>query len=287
MNATATADSHGIRRVPCPLIDARVSLPARPRRVVSLVSGLTEALWEMGLSHRVVGVSRYCARYVDAGTRTVAGDYLHIDEACLTQLQPDLVIMTAGVQLGIARKLSKAGWPVFVFPLPDSFHGIVENIRRLGAIMGEMPSAHALCERMERDACELLATAPATGPSVYAELWFGRHLRMAGGLTFIHDLLRFAGAKNVFADQAEGYLAFDSGAVEKARPELVIMFWEEDDHVVDIDAVLKERGWRERWPFAVVEAGIQRGRNLIHDGPSILDTARWLRGELVRVTRKH
>lgn len=27
-------------------------------------------------------------------------------------------------------------------------------------------------------------------------------------------------------------------------------------------------------------ATLQRGRNLIHDGPSILDTARWLRTQL-------
>ena len=37
------------RRAPGSLLGGRVALPAQPRRVVSLVSGLTEALWALGL----------------------------------------------------------------------------------------------------------------------------------------------------------------------------------------------------------------------------------------------
>jgi iron complex transport system substrate-binding protein len=273
-----------MRRVPCPLLDGRVNLPERPRRIVSFVSGLTEAIWEMGLEDRVVGVSQYCARYVDTGTRSVAGDYLQIDEKILTRLQPDLVILTAGVQLGVARNLARAGWPVFVFPLPESFGGILENIRRLGALLGEMGAAHELVDQMTRQARELAATAPVRRPRVYAELWFGRHVRMTGGLTFIHDLLQLAGGENVLGRRSGGYLAFDQGAVEAARPEVIVMSSEEDDHLVNVPQLLAERGWPGRWPFAVVEAGIKRGRNVIHDGPSFLETARWLRAELDRVT---
>ena len=37
------------------------------------------------------------------------------------------------------------------------------------------------------------------------------------------------------------------------------------------------------WLIVVVtnQSGIARGTNLIHDGPSMLETARWLRGELI------
>lgn len=272
-----------LRRVPGSLLGERVEIPARPRRIVSLVSGLTEAIWAMGLAERVVGVSQYCARYVDIGGRAVAGSYLQIDEAVLAELQPDLVLMTGGVQLGVARKLAAAGWPVYVVPLPESIYGLLENIRRLGALLGEMTAAMALTNRLERDVSLLRATAPRHRPRVLAELWFGRHVRMAGGLTFIHDLVTLAGGDNIFAAEPEGYLAFDDLAVRARRPDIVVMFWEEDDHVVDVPALLAERGWRAQWPFHVVEAGIQRGRNLIHDGPSLIETARWLRAELAAI----
>lgn len=271
------------RRVPGSLLGERVVLPARPRRIVSLVSGLTEAIWAMGLEERVVGVSQYCARYVDIGARPVAGKYLEVDEALLTTLQPDLILMTGGVQLGVARRLVAAGWPVYVLPLPDSFFGILENIRKLGALFGEMEVAGALTAQLAREAANLWAGAAGVmrpRPTVLAELWCGRHPRMVGGLSFVHDLLELAGLDNIWAGAPEGYLKPDYEAAAARRPEVVVVFWEEDDHVVDVRRLLAERGWTGQWPFRVVEAGIQRGRNLIHDGPSLLETARWLRSRV-------
>jgi len=271
MSAPAT------RTLRCEPLDTLVTLPARPRRVACLCSGWTEALWEMGLSGRVAGVSKYCSRYVDTAGRAVVGDYLRIDEAVLDAIDADLILLTGGVQLGVARRLAKAGRPVYVLPLPDSFAGILENIRRLGALMGEMRAAHTLTARLETEAAALRAAAPKRRPRVCAELWFGRHPRIAGGLTFIHDLIDLAGGENIFADQPEGYLKLDVAAIETARPDSIILFHEEDDHPLNVPAWRAERGWEDRH---VIESGITPGQNLIHDGPSMLDTARWLQSSL-------
>lgn len=271
MSAPAT------RTLRCEPLDTLVTLPARPQRVACLCSGWTEALWTMGLSGRVAGVSKYCSRYVDTSGKTTVGDYLRIDEAALDAINADLILLTGGVQLGIARRLAKAGRPVYVLPLPDSFAGIQENIRRLGALMGEMIAAHTLTTRLEAEAAALRAAAPKRRPRVYAELWFGRHPRMAGGLTFIHDLIDLAGGENIFADQPEGYLKLDLAAVAAAEPDTTILFHEEDDHPLDVPAWRSERGWTNH---NLIESGITRGQNLIHDGPSILDTARWLQSRM-------
>lgn len=273
--------SNVVRRVKCEAIAAFIQMPERPRRVVSLVSGLTEAIFAMGLGDRLVGVSHYCARYAPVAGLPVAGDYLKIEVEKLRELRPDLVLMTSGVQLGLARRLAQAGVPVFVLQLPDSLGGILENIRRLGALLGEMEAAHELVERMATEAAALRAVRPAVRPRIYAELWFGRHPRMAGGLTFVHDILELAGGTNILRGAAAGYLALNLPAVVAAKPEVVVVFSEEDDHPVDVPALMAERGWAGAWPHVVIESGIPRGRNLIHDGPSLLETARWLRGELV------
>ena len=273
--------SKTVRLVRCDPVNRLVQLPEHPQRVVSFVSGLTEAIWAMGLEDRVVGVSAYCGRYVPTDGRPVAGDYLRIDEGMLRALQPVLVLMTSGVQLGVARRLLAAGWPVFVLPLPDSFAGVVDNLRRLGALLGEMEPAHALMDRMAREAAELRATAPANPPRIYGELWFGRHPRMVGGLTFIHDILELAGGTNIFRGVPASYLALDAVSVAAAKPEAIVVFSEADDHPVDGAELMRERGWTGSWPFVLIESGVQRGQNLIHDGPSLLDTVRWLRAELV------
>lgn len=265
-----------IRRVRCEALGTIVELPARPARIVSLVSGFTEGLWALGLAERVVGVSAFCRRYVAVGDRATPGDYLKVDDAALAALKPDLVLMTGGVQLGVARRLAAAGLPVYVLPLPDSFAGILENLRKLGALTGEMAAALALTDRMEREAAELRASAPAARPRVYVELWFGRHPRMAGGLTFIQDLVSLAGGENVWADAPEGYLKLDLAGTEKRKPDVAVIFWEDDDTMVDAPALMKERGWT----MPLIEAQLRPGQILIHDGPSCLGVARWLRDQL-------
>lgn len=267
------------RRVRCEPLGEIVNLPMRPERVVCLVSGWTEAIWTMGLAERVIGVSKFCRRYVDTGDRAVAGDYLRIDEDKLRALRPDLVLMTGGVQLGVARRLAKAGLPVFVLPLPDSYFGVLENIRRLGALFGEMGAAQTLTAKMQARAAALRVASPARAPATYVELWCGRHPRMIGGLTFIHDIVELAGCRNVFADRAEGYLEIDRAAVAAARPELLVLFHEEDDHPLDVAAWREQSGWRG----PIIEAGITRGRNLLHDGPSLLDTSAWLQSEVQKL----
>ena len=72
----------------------------------------------------------------------------------------------------------------------------------------------------------------------------------------------------------------ESGAASHNGPDIMRVghLVEEDDHPLDVAAWRRERGWTG----LVIEAGIAPGRNLIHDGPTLTDTARWLRGELER-----
>jgi iron complex transport system substrate-binding protein len=269
--------SNEVRRVRCEALGTIVSLPEKAVRIVSLTAGYTEGLFAMGLAERVVGLSAFCGRYVEVGGRPVVGDYLKIDDEAVAALKPDLVLMTGGVQLGVARRLAAAGLPVYVLPLADSFAGIVENLRRIGALAGEMAAAHALTDRMEREAAELRASVPVVRPRVYVELWFGRHPRMAGGLTFIQDIVTLAGGENVWADAPTGYLKLDLVETAKRKPDVAVIFWEDDDTMVDAPSLMQERGWT----MPLIEAQLKPGQILIHDGPSCLEVARWLRGRLV------
>jgi iron complex transport system substrate-binding protein len=269
--------SNEVRRVRCEALGTIVSLPEKAVRIVSLTAGYTEGLFAMGLAERVVGLSAFCGRYVEVGGRPVVGDYLKIDDEAVAALKPDLVLMTGGVQLGVARRLAAAGLPVYVLPLADSFAGIVENLRRIGALAGEMMAAHTLTDRMEREAAELRASVPVVRPRVYVELWFGRHPRMAGGLTFIQDIVTLAGGENVWADAPTGYLKLDLVETAKRKPDVAVIFWEDDDTMVDAPSLMQERGWT----MPLIEAQLKPGQILIHDGPSCLEVARWLRGRLV------
>ncbi len=267
-------------RVYCDSLGRSVDLPDRPQRIVSLVSSATEALATIGCLDRIAGVSSYCRRYVPNLTAPVVGDYLSVDEDLLREIEPDLVITTTGVQRGVGKGLSHDGYPVFAIPLPNSLHGILEGVMLLGALVGEMDAARDLVHRWTAHFEALRADAPPTRPRVYAELWFGAYQRTPGGLTFIHDLLEAAGAQPLFGDVARSYLNVDVGEVEHRRPDVAVVF-SEPEYPVDAAALVREREWNVTLPhLALIQSDVTRGRNLIHDGPSMMETATWLHGRI-------
>ena len=226
----------------------------------------------------MVGVSCYCARYVPDLKVPVVGDYLKIDENLLTELAPDLILITTGLQRNLGLKLAKKGLPVYALPLPNSFYGLLENTVTMGALMNEMQEGRRLCLQMETKAAKIRNRNVGPRPSVYVELWFGRHMRTIGGLTYIDDLVTIAGGDPIFAERREGYFIPDLAEVERLRPDLFLLFSELEYPIVSKE-LLSERGWDRSLKLKIVASSVTRGQNLIQEGPSFLETAAWLQNQ--------
>lgn len=261
------------------LINCIVDIPENPHRIVSLSSGFTEALFRMGCADRVAGVSQYCGRYVDAADRPVAGDYLTVDHPTLVAIDPDLIVLTGGAQRSLALKLTEEGYPVYALPLPESFAGVCDGAIRLGALTGDVTRGRELAWHMMTEAAAIRSAWTGPVPTVYVELWFGRHVRTIGGRTFIHDTVEIAGGRPVFGYHPGSYVGLDIDAIDEACPDVIVGF-SEPEFPVDFRTEIEKRLWTE-WPRKprVVVSDVRRGRNVIHDGPSLLETARWLQEE--------
>lgn len=257
-----------------------VSLPSKPKRIVSMSSGFTEALFEIGYGENVVGVSSYCSRYVPNLSAPIVGDYLVVNENILKQLEPDLVLTTTGVQRTLGKKLSEHGFPVYACPLPNSFYGILDNIILIGGLIDEISAARALAQRWSTFFLDLEADVSASRPRVYTECWFGKHPRTPSGFTFIDDIIHAAGGENIFRDNRNGYLNLDIEETTRHRPDLMILFTE-PEYPVNANELLEQRGWQG---LRVIESNVQRGMNIIHDGPSMMETAAWLKDQIARIT---
>ncbi len=265
-------------RVFCETLGVHVELPERPHRIVCLASSLTETLFEMGCGHRVAGISAYCSRYIPAGDLPVVGDYLRVDKALLQQVQPDLIILTTGIQRNLGIRLAQEGYPAYALPLPTSLSGVMENLNVLGGLVNEVESARRLRQRWEQQFGTLYLSAPMRRPRVYIELWFGRHMRTVGALSFVHDLVEASGGDNIFGRDRRAYFVPDPEQVASLRPD-VLVFHTEPDYPVDVPKLIEERGWH-RWnpaPYVVVGT-VDKGQNIIHEGPSMMETATWLQG---------
>lgn len=266
-------------------IDYTIDIPDVPHRIVCLSSGFTESLFAMGLADSVVGVSAYCSRYVDTGDRPVVGDYLTVDRSRLDGVHPDLVIATGGIQRRLVLTLKDEGYPVYPLPLPETFWGICDSAVRLGALAGDVAAGRRLATRMTGEAESIRSAWRGRSPRVYIEAWFGRHPRTIGGRSFIHDTVRIAGGSPLLSDHPAAYLPLD--AAEERRSTLThadfLLGFHEPEFHVDFAEVAARRWPDESDRPRVIVSDTARGRNIIHDGPSLLETARWLQQEFAEL----
>ena len=231
----------------------------------------------MGFIDRVVGVSEYCSRYVPQLTAPVVGQYLNCNIEQIKQLKPDLILTTGGIQLKLATKLAQQGLPIFVLPLPQSFHGILENIRILGGLINQLEASRKLTASLNTRAESIRLKAPTKRPSVYLELWLGKHMRAVGGGSFIQDLIHIAGGNLIFRDRSAGYFTPDFKAIASLNPD-IFLFFHEPEYLIDPTELVNQRNWNPK--TKIIISTVTCGENMIQDGPSILDTAEWLQQQL-------
>ncbi|BDS08082.1 iron ABC transporter substrate-binding protein [Oceaniferula spumae] len=266
------------RNIHSEAIDHQFAIGDRPARIVSLLPSATEALYHMGLIDRVIGVSEYCDRYVPDLTVPQVGQYLNCDIEQIKNLEPDLVLTTGGIQRKLALKLAKENLPVFVLPLPQSFHGILENIRILGGLMNELEASRKLTASLSSRADVIRQAAPTNRPKVYLELWLGRHMRAVGGGSYIEDLITIAGGDLIFKNESTGYFTPDFEQVSSLEPD-IHLFFHEPEYLVDPTKLVADRNWNP--DTKIIISTVKCGENMIQDGPSFLDTAEWLQQQLI------
>lgn len=261
------------------LLNETVETPDHPTRIVSLAPFATETFATWNMADRVVGVSAWCRPFMQGWERPVVGTYLDANRKRLKELKPDLILTSGGVQRPLALALLSEGYPVYTFPLPHGMWGILENYATLAALIDEVPKGRAFQREWFAAMKELERNAPKKRPRVYVEMWLGSDMRTIGNLNYVNSFFEWLGADNVFGDDPRSYFIPAFEDVAAREPELYF-FHTEPQHPVDVEKLLDERGWKvpaER----LHKSGIDCGRNIIHEGPSMLETATWLQAKMI------
>lgn len=200
-----------------------LTLVAPPARIVSLVPSVTETLFDLGLADRIVGVTRFCVR-PDAGVRgkTRVGGTKRLDLARIRALAPDLVIANKEENRREEVASLAADLPVYV-QYPRTLAETAAEILRLGALTGTVERAGPLAGAVETARREVAARARAVRPIRTAYLIWRNPYWVAGGDTYIDDMLATCGAANVFAGRAERYFPVRADQIAAAVPEVILL----------------------------------------------------------------
>jgi len=204
--------------------DERPALPRPPERIVSLVPSLTEALFDLGLGARVVGVTDWCV-HPAAGVAALpkVGGTKDTDVAAVLALRPDLVISNHEENTRrTVERLRAAGVPVWVtYP-----RTVAEGAALLRALAGLGAGPEALArvvEPVEQAVAEARRALPEIRVRVFCPIWRDPWMSV-GPDTYAHDLITLSGGANVFADRdGRRYPIVTLDQIVAAAPEVILL----------------------------------------------------------------
>ena len=190
-----------------------------PRRIVSLVPSQTELLFYLGLEEEVVGITKFCVRpnswFLE---KTRIGGTKNVDIEVIRRLQPDLIIANKeeNSQSQI-NELSKefSVWVSDVKTLPDA----LQMITQIGQITNKTLIANELSDKIEKYFKDI--SVPPSMRSAAYFIWRNPYM-VAGGDTFIHEMLKFAGFYNIFAGQNR-YPKVDKAQLADLKPAFILL----------------------------------------------------------------
>jgi len=231
---------------PVELTDATgttVTLDERPERIVTVNPSAAQTLWEIGARDRVVGVTQFAAYLDGAGEKTdVSAEGLGVSVEKVVNADPDLVLAPNASADQVAD-LRDQGLTVYHFPAATSVDDIAAKTTTTGRLVGNCEAAAATNEEMAAAVADAEArTADVDRPKALYPLGDGF---VAGGDTFIDEIMRVGGVDNVAAEEGDGYPQLSNEVILQTDPELII--------VTDPDAPILDEE-----PYASTTAGIER-----------------------------
>ncbi|MGE0568821.1 MAG: ABC transporter substrate-binding protein [Bacteroidia bacterium] len=175
-------------------MNRKVAIPEEVNRIVSLVPSQSEFLWDMGLSNKIVGVSKFCIHPDEMyrNTKRVGGTK-QLDIKAIIDLKPDLVIgnKEENVQEQI-EELSKHCpiWMSDVNSLEDAF----SMMHSLNEMLNVSSEKKELVKNIEENLKSVQGMFEGTK---VAYLIWHEPIMAVGSNTFIHSVLEYLGFENV------------------------------------------------------------------------------------------
>ena len=146
----------------------------------------------------------------------------------IVALAPDLAIGFSDIQADIAKELIARGVEVWIAN-HRSVEGILDYVRRLGAIVGAARKAERYAAELAAHVDEVRAAgrALARHPRVYFEEWDDPLISCIG---WVSELIAIAGGEDVFPEKAacalgRDRIVDDPAEVVKRAPEVIVGSW--------------------------------------------------------------
>jgi len=202
-----------------------IVVPSHPQRVVSLSPAVTEIMYALGAGDLIVGRTDFCEFPPEAEQIPSVGGISNLNIERILSMQPDLVISGSMIPRKATDQMDQMGTPMVCVVEKPKFEALYDNIMAIGRLVDREHEADSLVAKLKAETEQLqdstIENAEST-PTVYYVVGFGPAGNFtAGGNTFINDIIRMAGGRNI-AEGIEGW-SYSLEALMKEDPDYIIV----------------------------------------------------------------
>lgn len=200
-----------------------LKMKEHPKRIISLAPSLTEMIFACGGGDKLVARSQSSDYPPEATYLPEVVSFPSPDFEAMIDLEADLVFGTDEIlPARLIPSFDKLNLPVFLQHY-DSLADVIRNIRVTGQILGTDSIAKHLADSLEQKLNSI--RQQTTGQIAYPcfVIVSAEPLIVAGGSSYVNDLLVKAGAKNIFGEMNEAYPKVTPEAILAANPEFIIV----------------------------------------------------------------
>jgi len=213
----------------------RVETGQPPARIISLAPSVTEILFELDLSDRVVGVTRFCDYPPEAVKKPRVGGYFDVNYEAILALEPDLVILLTEHE-DAQDRLGSLGISTLAVN-HSRIDGILDSVTVIGQACGVREKGKSLRRSLESrilevqerfavhsSSCPLVPSRPRVLVAVGRSLQGGSEgeLFISGRDGFYDDLIRLAGGENAYREETLKFPAVSAEGLARLDPEIII-----------------------------------------------------------------
>ena len=195
-----------------------VTIAARPERIVSLAPANTEIVAALGALPRLVGVTTYCDYPAEVADLPKMGDFVGPNLEAIAAAEPDLVLVTTGVQAEVIGQLEALGASVVAID-PQTLEALYVSIGTVGTAIGEPAAAAGLIESMDLQIHDIAEQVEGAPVRCFLEIAQDPLFTVGSG-TLLNELIEYAGGENVVTEA--GYVPYSVEQLVLANPDVYL-----------------------------------------------------------------
>jgi len=200
-----------------------VTFTQAPKRIVTLLPSLAETVCVLGACDRLVGTDKHANWPASVKALPKLGGLDDTQLEALVRLKPDVVLLAKSARI-IAR-LESLG--IHVLALEPQTHADVHRVLQTVAAVLQLPNAQdqadVVWQNIQRQVSQAKSNIPAQAinATVYLEASTGGYA--AGEASFIGDILRQLGLKNIVPAGMGAFPKLNPEFVVRANPQLIVL----------------------------------------------------------------